>query len=97
MEINPGANTIPKIWLNNFVKNLAKNVSKGNLYISLNLLLPRVISFNFLFQSLTRDKSYSMENLAIFLNGWENLHYELGIERVSSEQAMSFESRLNLL
>ena len=58
-------NTIPKIWLNNFVKNLAKNVSKGNLYISLNLLLPRVISFNFLFQSLTRDKSYSMENLAI--------------------------------
>ena len=62
--------------------------------------LPRVINFNFLFQSLTRDISYSMENLAIdeswlnnhfslhhsiifFLNGWENLHYELGIERVN--------------
>ena len=26
---------------------------------------PRVINFNFLFQSLTRDISYSMENLAI--------------------------------
>ena len=27
--------------------------------------LPRVINFNFLFQSLARDISYSMENLAI--------------------------------
>ena len=31
----------------------------------LTLSLPRVINFNFLFQSLTRDISYSMENLAI--------------------------------
>ena len=30
----------------------------------LTLSLPRVISHNFLFQSLTRDISYSMENLA---------------------------------
>ena len=29
------------------------------------LSLPRVINFNFLFQCLTRDISYSMENLAI--------------------------------
>ena len=29
------------------------------------LSLPGVINFNFLFQSLTRDISYSMENLAI--------------------------------
>ena len=29
------------------------------------LSLPRVINFNFLFQSLTRDISYSMENLAM--------------------------------
>ena len=59
----------------------------------------------FLFQFLSRDISYSMENLAIdtvvcmyeswlnnhfslhhsiifFLNGWENLQYELGIEKV---------------
>ena len=71
----------------------------------LTLSLPRVINFKFLFHSLTRDISYSMENyLAIdsllswklieqsfltaslnnfFLNGWENLHYELGIERVN--------------
>ena len=32
---------------------------------SLTLHLPRVINFNFLLQSLTRDISYSMENLAI--------------------------------
>ena len=31
----------------------------------LTLSLSRVINFNFLFQSLTRDTSYSMENLAI--------------------------------
>ena len=31
----------------------------------LTLSLPRVINFNFLFQSLTRDISYSMENLPI--------------------------------
>ena len=31
----------------------------------LTLSLPRVINFNFLFQSLARDISYSMENLAI--------------------------------
>ena len=31
----------------------------------LTLSLPRVINLNFLFQSLTRDISYSMENLAI--------------------------------
>ena len=31
----------------------------------LTLSLPRVIDFNFLFQSLTRDISYSMDNLAI--------------------------------
>ena len=30
---------------------------------TLTLSLPRVINFNFLFQSLTRDISYSMENL----------------------------------
>ena len=30
----------------------------------LTLSLPRVINFNFLFQSFTRDISYSMENLA---------------------------------
>ena len=29
------------------------------------LLLPRVLNFNFLFQSLTRDISYSVEKLAI--------------------------------
>ena len=33
--------------------------------ILLTLSLPRVINFNFLFQFLTRDISYSMENLAI--------------------------------
>ena len=32
---------------------------------ALTLSLPRVINFKFLFQSLTRDISYSMENLAI--------------------------------
>ena len=32
---------------------------------ALTLSLPKVINFNFLFQSLTRDISYSMENLAI--------------------------------
>ena len=68
----------------------------------------QMINFNFLFQSLTRDISYSMENLAIvcsdeswlnnhfslhhsiifFLNGWENLHYELGIERVNTALQM---------
>ena len=31
----------------------------------LTLSLPRVINFNFFFQSLTRDISYTMENLAI--------------------------------
>ena len=63
--------------------------------VILNPSLPRVINFNFLFQSLTGDISCSMENWAIdsnhfslhhsiifFLNGWENVHYELGIERV---------------
>ena len=60
---------------------------------------------HFLFQSLTRDISYSMENLAIdsllewklieqsfltthsiifFLNGWENLYYVLGIDKVNA-------------
>ena len=33
--------------------------------VALTLSLPRVINFNFLFQSLTRDILYNMENLAI--------------------------------
>ena len=69
-----------------------------------------LINFNFLFQSLTRGISYSMEYLAIdsllrwndrfslhhsiifFLNGWENLHYELGIERVIKSRAKTLET-----
>ena len=38
---------------------------QGPLDTFLTLSLPRVINFNFLFQSLTRDISHSMENLAI--------------------------------
>ena len=34
-------------------------------FMLVTLSLPRVINFNFLFQSLNRDMSYSMENLAI--------------------------------
>ena len=45
-------------WLTNKIK-----VISCDFYLT--LPLPRVINFNFLFQSLTRDISYSMENLAI--------------------------------
>ena len=37
----------------------------GNEKTKLTLSHPRVINFNFLFQSLSRDISYSMENLTI--------------------------------
>ena len=40
-------------------------VQNGDAITALTLSLPKVINFNFLFQSLTRDISYSMENLAI--------------------------------
>ena len=69
----------------------------------LTISLPRVINFNFLFQSLTRDISYCMENLPIdsllttlLLIGWKNLHCELGIERVKLIIARVIDKKENL-
>ena len=85
------------------------------LLLSLSLSLPGVISHNFLFQSLTRDISYSMENLAfdslfsrkwielpilttslihLFLNGQENLYYEIGSERVRERKWVCLHTKL---
>ena len=86
---NPGRCHHPNLWPQNCAmeKGVCDWYVKFAIVDMLTLSLPRVINFNFLFHSLIRNISYTMENLAVshfslhhpiifFSNGWENLHYE---------------------